>query len=257
MFGICHLSIVPCRREPTSKSEMVTQLLFGEHFEILDQQEEWHLIRHAFDDYECWVSGKQFQPISRETFQKLNEVASPLISEPIQVIRNTTDNAVFPVVAGSILPLFKHNECSFAGNHYVYEGEVSEAAAFDKMGVVSTAYLYMNAPYLWGGRSPLGIDCSGLTQIAYKINGFRLKRDAYQQAEQGTVLSFVEEAEPGDLAFFDNEEGRITHVGIVLPDQYIIHASGKVRIDKLDHYGIYSEEEGNYTHTLRLLKRVD
>jgi gamma-D-glutamyl-L-lysine dipeptidyl-peptidase len=236
---------------------MVTQLLFGEHFEILDQQEAWHLIRHAYDDYECWVSGKQFQPISRETFQKLSDHRSPLISEPIQVIRNTTDNSIFPVVAGSVLPMFRNNECSFAGNRYVYEGEFEEPSAFDKNGVVSTAYLYLNAPYLWGGRSPMGIDCSGLSQIAYRLNGCRLRRDAYQQAEQGTVLSFVEEAEPGDLAFFDNEEGRITHVGIVLADQFIIHASGKVRIDKLDHYGIYSEEEGNYTHRLRLLKRMD
>lgn len=257
MFGICHLSVVPCRLEPSSRSEMVTQLLFGEHFGIIGQQEDWIQIRHAFDGYECWISGKQYQPISRETYQKLDTTPPSYTSELIQVIRNTTDNSLFPVTIGSALPSFRHNECSFAGYHFVYEGDCSEPASFDKNAAVETSYLFMNAPYLWGGRSPFGIDCSGFSQLVYKLHGFRLKRDAYQQAEQGTTLSFVEEAEPGDLAFFDNEEGRITHVGIILSDGRIIHASGKVRIDRLDHYGIYNEDERNYTHRLRLLKRMD
>jgi gamma-D-glutamyl-L-lysine dipeptidyl-peptidase len=257
MFGICHLSIIPCRREPSSQSEMVTQLLFGECFEIIGQQDDWQQVRHAYDGYECWISGKQFQPISRETFKKLEETPPPCTSELIQVIRNTTDNSLFPIVIGSVLPFFRHNECSFAGNHYVYEGDVAEPSVLDKNGVVETAFLFLNAPYLWGGRSPLGIDCSGFSQMVYKLNGGKLKRDAYQQAEQGNLLSFIEEAEPGDLAFFDNEEGRIIHVGIILSDNRIIHASGKVRIDKLDHYGIYNDDERNYTHRLRLLKRID
>jgi cell wall-associated NlpC family hydrolase len=256
-FGICHLSVVPCRLEPSSRSEMVTQLLFGEHFEIIGQQDEWVQVRHAFDNYECWISGKQFQPISRETFQKISAASPSYTSEVIQVIRNTTDNNFFPIVIGSSLPSFHHNECSFAGYHYVYEGDFLEPKSFDKASIPGTSFLFLNAPYLWGGRSPLGIDCSGFTQLVYKLHGYSLRRDAYQQAEQGTILSFVEEAEPGDLAFFDNEEGRITHVGIVLSDNRIIHASGKVRIDKLDHYGIYSDDERNYTHRLRLLKRMD
>jgi cell wall-associated NlpC family hydrolase len=116
--------------------------------------------------------------------------------------------------------------------------------------------LFLNAPYLWGGKTPFGIDCSGFTQTVYKLNGIKLLRDAYQQAEQGETLSFVEEAEAGDLAFFDNEEGRIVHVGIVLDNNKIIHASGKVRIDGFDHHGIFNNEKRDYSHKLRLLKRI-
>ena len=116
--------------------------------------------------------------------------------------------------------------------------------------------MYLNAPYLWGGKTPFGIDCSGFTQMVYKLNGFALPRDAYQQAEIGETLSFVEEAEPGDLAFFDDDEGNIIHVGMVLEQGTIIHASGKVRIDALDHQGIYNKELKNYSHKLRLIKKI-
>ena len=109
---------------------------------------------------------------------------------------------------------------------------------------------------MWGGRSFFGIDCSGFTQIAFKLNGFKLPRDASQQALIGTPLSFVEEAQAGDLAFFDNEEGKIIHVGIILEDAKIIHASGKVRVDKLDHYGIFNVDSKRYSHHLRVIKRV-
>jgi cell wall-associated NlpC family hydrolase len=122
--------------------------------------------------------------------------------------------------------------------------------------ILSTAYLFLNAPYLWGGKSPFGIDCSGFTQITYKINGYKLPRDANQQVELGEPLSFVEEAEAGDLAFFDNEEGKIVHVGILLDNQQIIHASGCVKIDKFDHYGIFSSDTKKYSHTLRVIKRI-
>jgi cell wall-associated NlpC family hydrolase len=122
--------------------------------------------------------------------------------------------------------------------------------------IISTAYLLINAPYLWGGKNPFGIDCSGFTQIVYKLNGYKLPRDASQQVELGTPLSFVEEAEAGDLAFFDNEEGNIVHVGILLNNEQIIHASGSVRIDKYDHYGIFNKSLGKYSHSMRVIKRV-
>jgi len=116
--------------------------------------------------------------------------------------------------------------------------------------------MYLNAPYLWGGRSPFGIDCSGFTQVIYKLNGFKLPRDASQQATIGETLSFIEESESGDLAFFDNEEGNIIHVGIMLENNNIIHASGKVRIDKIDHQGIFNSETNTYSHRLRLIKKI-
>jgi cell wall-associated NlpC family hydrolase len=116
--------------------------------------------------------------------------------------------------------------------------------------------VYLNAPYLWGGKTPFGIDCSGFTQMVYKLNGYHLKRDASQQATEGEPLSFIEESEPGDLAFFDNEEGKIIHVGIIMDNNYIIHSSGKVRIDRLDHLGIYNAETNRHTHKLRVIKKM-
>ena len=116
--------------------------------------------------------------------------------------------------------------------------------------------MYLNAPYLWGGKTPFGIDCSGFTQMVYKLNGYKIHRDASQQALEGEPLSFIEESEVGDLAFFDNDEGNIIHVGIIMENNYIIHASGKVRIDRLDHLGIYNPELKKHTHKLRVIKKI-
>jgi hypothetical protein len=257
MFGIINLSVVPCRREPSDKSEIVTQLLFGEHFEVLESLGTWRRIRNAYDDYDCWLDHKQFLPIEQHTYDILNSTEIFCTNELIQVITEHKTSMLFPVVLGSSLPNFDNGECAVENNSFIYDGAfVNGHLPFTKNGIVDTAMLYLNAPYLWGGRSPFGIDCSGLTQVVYKLNGIRLKRDAYQQAEQGETLSFVEEAEPGDLAFFDNDEGRIVHVGIVMDNHKIIHASGKVRIDSFDHQGIYNHEKRDYSHRLRILKRI-
>lgn len=256
-FGICNLSIVPCRKEPSDRSEMVTQLLFGDHFEVLETQGSWVKIKTAYDDYECWIDKKQFQSIEFPTFDLLNATEIYCANELVQVITNTQTHQMFPIVLGSSLPGFDNGECAVENALYTYDGAyVNGQLPFTKGGIVEMAMLYLNAPYLWGGKTPFGIDCSGFTQMVYKLNGIKLKRDAYQQAEQGETLSFVEEAEPGDLAFFDNEEGRIVHVGIVMDNNKIIHASGKVRIDGFDHQGIFNNDKKDYSHRLRLLKRV-
>ncbi|NTW32657.1 MAG: C40 family peptidase, partial [Bacteroidetes bacterium] len=122
--------------------------------------------------------------------------------------------------------------------------------------IVENAYMYLDAPYLWGGRSPFGIDCSGFVQMVYKLIGIRLPRDASQQASQGTTINFLSEAVPGDIAFFDNEDGIIVHTGIIINNGQIIHASGRVRIDNLDHEGIFQVKTKKYTHKLRLIKRI-
>lgn len=259
MYGICNLSIVPCRKEPSDKSELVTQLLFGEHFEIIDTKGNWCHIRTAFDEYECWIDKKQFQPIPEYIYQRLSEVLRdkeiPCSSDLVQLIKH--NEFVFPIVIGSNLPFIKGNECMLDSEKYFYEGHIALIPDTSiKNILVENAYMYLNTPYLWGGRSPFGIDCSGFTQMVYKLSGIALKRDAYLQAEQGTMLNFVEEAEAGDLAFFDNEEGKIIHVGIVLENNEIIHASGQVRIDQIDHHGIFNLSTKQYSHKLRLLKRI-
>lgn len=257
MYGICNLSIVPCRKEPSDKSEMVTQLLFGEHFYILEVQDKWCRIKIAYDDYECWVDKKQFLPIEQHTFDILNSTEIFCSNEVVQILTDNKTSLLFPLVIASTLPNFYNNECVIENQSYTYEGmHVTGRLPFTKIGIIETAMMYLNAPYLWGGKTPFGIDCSGFAQMVYKLNGIKLKRDAYQQAEQGETLSFVEEAEAGDLAFFDNDEGKIVHVGIVLDDNKIIHAAGKVRIDGFDHQGIFNAAKNDYTHRLRLLKRI-
>ena len=160
-----------------------------------------------------------------------------------------------PIVIGSILPSYKSGHALINNEMYQFDG-LTTPGFIKKDKLVENALMYLNAPYLWGGRSPLGIDCSGFTQMVYRLQGVDLPRDAYQQAEVGTTLSFVEESEPGDLAFFDNAEGKITHVGIILEDNHIIHASGKVRIDRIDQQGVFNTEIGNHTHKLRLIKSI-
>jgi gamma-D-glutamyl-L-lysine dipeptidyl-peptidase len=256
-YGICLLSVVPCRKEPSSTSEMVTQLLFGEHYTVLEMTESWVRIKIAYDNYECWINGKQHHRVSESTFNQLQKQKPFYSSELIQVISNTTTNTDFPVCIGSVLPFYNKQEVSFEGQFFRFEGNVTEASQQrPAKQVISTAFLFINAPYLWGGKNPLGIDCSGFTQLVYKLNGYQLPRDAYQQVELGSPLNFVEEAEAGDLAFFDNEEGKIVHVGILLDHERIIHASGSVRIDRFDHYGIFNSDTKKYSHTLRVIKKI-
>jgi hypothetical protein len=256
MFGIAHLSLNPVRKEPNDRSEMVTQLLFGDAFQVLERTERWVQVRLSCDGYEGWIGSKQFQFVSEKTFDWINDQPKVFTDNLVSIVENQNKGDVIPVVFGSSLPFWDGKSFHIENDTYQYDGIVFQPDANLRKSLVAAALSYLNAPYLWGGKSPFGIDCSGLVQMVYKIHGTFLMRDASQQADQGITLSFVEEAEPGDLAFFDNEEGHIIHVGMVLPEQQIIHASGKVRIDRLDHQGIYNEEIRGYSHQLRLLKRV-
>ena len=258
MYGICNLSIVPCRADPSSKSEMVSQLLFGDTFSILAEKEEWIRIKQSFDGYESWINAKQYSSIQESTYLEITQKPQSLCNELIGILHDKKNKNAFPIVMGSTLPYLKDKTIRFENQHFEYEGTFirsDQKTITDN--IINTAFLFLNAPYLWGGRHALGIDCSGFVQLVYKVNGYQLPRDASQQALIGTSLSFVEEAQPGDLAFFDNEEGKIVHVGIVLNDQQIIHASGKVRIDKFDHYGIFHNDRKKYSHMLRVIKRLE
>ena len=252
MFGICNLAIIPLRLEPSDKSEIVSQVLFGEHFEIIEQLKQWSRIKMQFDNYEGWVDSKQFKIISETNFNKLSEETIILNGDLVDYITDHT-NLLIPIPLGASISFLSNNEINTA--NYNFEG-TKISGVKPKSELIRTAFMYLNAPYLWGGKNPFGIDCSGFTQMVYKLNGYKLLRDASQQAKQGEALSFIEESEPGDLAFFDNDEGNIIHVGIIMEDNYIIHASGKVRIDRLDHLGIYNAETNKHTHKLRVIKKI-
>lgn len=247
LYGICNLSIVPLRSEPNDPSEMVSQVLYGEHFKVLEKRKKWSRIRLAFDTYEGWIDNKQYLEITEETYKDFDNKPIDIASDLIDFVSCENDQ-LMPISLGSSLSALNYFQHSYEGNRI--------QAQQPKEKLVETAYLFLNAPYLWGGRTNFGIDCSGFTQMVYKLNGYKLLRDASLQATQGDPLSFIEESEPGDLAFFDNDEGAITHVGIIMKDNYIIHAHGKVRVDRIDHTGIFNGERRLYTHKLRVIKRI-
>ena len=246
-YGICNLSIVPLRLEASDTSELVSQVLYGDIFKIIEMRKSWCKIRLAFDKYEGWIDTKQYFEIGKEYYDILREESPKSSSDLIEFIEDKNQQ-LYAVPLGSQLNgliLLEHT----------FEGEYTQGKK-DKNQLITTAFNYLNAPYLWGGKTPFGIDCSGFTQMVYKMNGYKLLRDASQQATQGEALSFIEESEPGDLAFFDNAEGNIVHVGIIMKDNYIIHAHGKVRIDRLDHSGIYNVDTKTHTHKLRVIKKI-
>jgi cell wall-associated NlpC family hydrolase len=237
---------------------MVTQLLFGEHFSILEQKDEWLHIRIAHDNYDCWIVAAQSLSIKPATFESLEKTRQPLAAQAVQILQHKNSSSQLSIVQGSVLPFLKGRHFSIEAQEYEFTGEhvLPDPSKISRTKVVNSARPLLNTPYLWGGRTMFGIDCSGFMQLAFRMNGMQLPRDAWQQAELGEALSFVEESQPGDLAFFDNEEGRIIHVGLIIEGGQIIHASGRVRIDKLDHYGIFNVETKKYSHHLRVIKRV-
>jgi len=245
-YGICNLSIVPLRAEPSDMSELVSQVLYGEHFKVLEKRKKWSRIRIAFDKYEGWVDNKQYLEVSEEVYKEKDKEELKLSSDLVEFITDNTQ--LMPIPIGAVL-----NSLTLLSHQY--DGSIVNGILL-KENIVKTSYMYLGAPYLWGGKTPFGIDCSGFTQMVYKLNGYKLLRDASQQATQGEALSFIEESEPGDLAFFDNEEGNIIHVGIIMEDNYIIHAHGKVRIDRIDHSGIFNVETNRHTHRLRVIKKI-
>ncbi|WP_426274240.1 NlpC/P60 family protein [Chryseobacterium sp. S-02] len=234
--GICVVTVAPVRAEGSDKAEIVTEILFGESADILEVNKNWTKIKMHYDEYEGWMDTKQIKPISDEDFARrkvtvVTEDFSSVLMNDGKTLLSIGSEVEFPVVASR-------------RSHDVRES------------IALTAKEFLNVPYLWGGKSFFAVDCSGFTQLVYKVHNIKLPRDTYQQAEVGEALSFVEESRPGDLAFFENQEGKIIHVGIMLDSQKIIHASGKVRIDTLDSTGIFNKELNKHTHKLRVIKSI-
>jgi gamma-D-glutamyl-L-lysine dipeptidyl-peptidase len=257
-YGLSALSLIPVRKDPSEKSEMITQILFGEHFEIVQEMGSWCNVRLALDDYTGWIDRKMITPID-ESFLKQLENNPVTVSAEIVRPAKCKDDSIIMVLAGSTLPAWESRSKKFTINNEIYSfsGKVFRGRVKDpRILAVKLALKFVNAPYQWGGRSPFGIDCSGFSQIIYKMIGIRLPRDSSQQANEGHQLGSLEESEPGDLAFFDNEKGNIVHVGIICKQNKIIHASGKVRVDNLDQFGIFNTDLKRYTHKLRVMNKI-
>jgi hypothetical protein len=247
---------------------MCTQLLFGELYSVLQTENSWLKIKLSFDNYEGWIHTLNHTSIEKDEFDQLAAADTRCTMDLVQLMTNETSKSSLPVLYGSSLPAIEEFRMQLAGSTYIYDGQVSVLSDFEdeeggpedlmelKHELVNDALQFQNAPYLWGGRSLFGIDCSGLVQIAFKLKNIRLMRDAAQQAQQGEAVNSLDEAEPGDLAFFADEEGKICHVGILIDRQKILHSSGKVRVDLIDQTGIFQNDLHEYSHKLMMIRRV-
>ena len=253
-YAVCKVPVAPLRAAPSDTAEISTQLLFGEHVEILEKTEKWWRIRNAADNYEGWLDFKQVASLSPEAYLS-QQHGSPLVPAMHAAIATDGQGDTYLLSPGSPLPLYAAGYCHIGTEKFSLGFEPVDVGVSRHGDLLQTALFFRNTSYLWGGKNLFGMDCSGFTQIVFKLHGLTLKRDAWQQAEQGVTVDFLPEVLPGDLAFFDNEAGRITHVGIMLNAAEIIHASGKVRVDQIDGQGIYNAELSKYTHKLRIIKR--
>jgi hypothetical protein len=247
---ICTNVFIPLRAAPSHRSEMVSQILFGERFSIIESSGTWLRIETFFDTYTGWIDSAQYG------YVRWNEEFPGVIAGR-ELICVREDGSQMTLVPGSELFGLRGDFSAFTVGDSDYRLEEAHASTLTPHTSLSeTAMQFLNAPYLWGGRTPMGIDCSALVQIAFKIHGIALPRDASQQAEKGVTVDFISDAKPGDILFFSTDTDNISHTGILLAKETIIHAAGRVRLDRVDHQGIWRDEAGRYTHRLRLIKRM-
>ncbi len=256
--GICLQSFIPVRFSPSEKSEMTNQLLFGETFSVTEQASTFIKIRCSFDGYVGWIDPAGAHGISEDLYNNLNELPQVILDRKLLLL-TLEDKSKLTILPGSVLPyyqsgmkIFEIDKITFRCDEKPEIGKESPSAE----SILLTARAFLNVPYLWGGRSFFGTDCSGFTQVVFKINHIKIPRDTRQQVFSGKPVLSIEDAQAGDLAFFTNEEGKISHVGILTAQNQIIHASGHVRADQLDSKGIFMAEKGKYSHRLECLRRL-
>ncbi len=252
MFTRITIPLVPLRSAPSETAEMVSQLLFGQQIEIVRQEEKWLFVRNLQDEYEGWISENT---VCKSHFSKkpTNDADFQVVKSHILCCQKVKTQEKMLLTGGSLIPKPIDNEFVLFNERYRIEKE-NQMPKTENITLLASQYL--NNPYLWGGKSCMGIDCSGFVQVVFSMVGKALKRDASQQVKEGETVHFLNEAKEGDLAFFENKEGKITHVGILLNNKEIIHASGYVKIDDIDHEGIISKTTKKYTHKLKIIKRI-
>ncbi len=258
--GFCEQTFIPVRAEKSHTSEQVTQLVFGDVYQILNYSEDktWAKIENHFDKYQGWIPAEALFMISEAYCTEFTQKTHSVAADYTGYILIEGKKIVIP--AGSSLPFLEKGFIRIENKEYEYKGK-SQALNYQngKKLLLQTARTYLGTPYLWGGKTKQGIDCSGFTQMVFKQSGFDLPRDSYQQAEVGKKIT-LENAQPGDVAFFQRKaegEGKVVHVGIYLGKGKIIHADGQVRINQLDQKGIYRDDLGKHSHFLKFLRRME
>jgi gamma-D-glutamyl-L-lysine dipeptidyl-peptidase len=252
--AFCSVPVSPLRADPSHRSEMVSQLVFGERCDILEYAPgEWLRIKCLFDGYEGWCQDSHITETDPVRASEKEEES--LTQDWVTMLEFNGHPMYLPL--GSSLTGLKSGHTYWRKNIIHYRGSLWEPAKAqrDARSIKHLAFQFLNTPYLWGGKTVFGTDCSGFTQTVFHFFNSHLSRDAWQQAEQGTEIGSLKESRLADLAFFDNDDGKIVHVGILLNDQEIIHASGKVRVDRMDSRGIIHSEKLEHTHHLKVIKR--
>jgi cell wall-associated NlpC family hydrolase len=244
IFLTCCVPVAPMRLEAGHRVEMISQLLFGECAVLLDEQPGgWIKVKCKSDGYTGWCQQAHLQEIAEYDYNLDKYLLTADWAADLIYNGHTMKIPMGSVVTGLESSKFKGNLWD------------SFSAIKNEDTIKQFAFKFLNTAYLWGGRSVFGVDCSGFTQSVYKFLNIPLLRDASQQATQGELINFLQQAKCGDLAFFDDEDGSITHVGLLLNDHKIIHAAGKVRVDKIDSQGIINADTGLRTQKLRIIKR--
>lgn len=245
------------RGEPSEMSEMVSQVLFGEEFRIFETRDKWHLISLDFDDYRGWVGINSIQPADAPDETEISsERGFRMVSRSFITVHDRKSGQQMILPAGAVLPGRSGRTVKFYGREYELPSEEGVVVPGPHVDPEPIGTGLCSIPYLWGGRSGFGFDCSGLIQTLCRMMGIFLPRDSRRQSALGTTVNLIHDAVKGDLAFFENSEGEIAHVGMLLGGGRILHAYINVRIDRIDQHGIYHREKGTYTHRLRVIRRV-
>lgn len=250
-YGICTLAYIPGRAEPKDSAEMTTQLVFGETYRIVKITPKWVFIRTEKDQYDCWIDYKQVNEIDWKSFEEINNNHFPVVTNN-HVWLSNKENQRIDLPIGAILPFFHQNQVRIKGDVFNVHNFKTHKPEWSEL-----PNIYHKSTYLWGGKTQWGLDCSGFSQMAYRLRGIDLLRDAYQQEEDERFYTTpFNEQQTGDLAFFRNKKGRTTHVGIILSPNLIMHASGYLRVDRLNEQGIIDDQE-QLTHILTSIKRYE